>query len=177
MSGRRTCESICHIPFHYSMGAVNSVWHHPNCASNSNSNVLRENLKSEVFSSSLFSSCGGSDTDSFSKLRNRCTTDKLGELIMSLRPLAADRTACPCLHQPLLKEKFSPCSMLIDAPGRSLNSGGVKTRGRCVVWGDGHYERICAVSTAGCVGGVSIETRSLLRLPVLILCKLEGSGR
>lgn len=30
---------------------------------------------------------------------------------------------------------------------------------------DWHYEHICVASTAACVGGVSIETRSLLRRP------------
>lgn len=42
---------------------------------------------------------------------------------------------------------------------------------------DWHYEHICVASTAACVGGVSIETRSLLRRPDSSVDALEAAGK
>lgn len=42
---------------------------------------------------------------------------------------------------------------------------------------DWHYEDICVASTAACVGGVSIETRSLLRRPDSSVDALEAAEK
>lgn len=42
---------------------------------------------------------------------------------------------------------------------------------------DWHYEHICVASTAACVGGVSIETRSLLRRPDSSVDALEAAEK